>query len=93
MAIVSDCFAIGSTVACKTCDNTVIEGEVQAFDPQTKMLVLSILSIRVVRLELYVLYHLTPMIARILLVFYAVLFVILFTRASVGDVTNINRRF
>lgn len=40
MAGVSDCFAIGSTVACKTCYNKVIEGEVQAFDPQTKMLVL-----------------------------------------------------
>ncbi|CAB0011453.1 unnamed protein product [Nesidiocoris tenuis] len=40
MAGVSDCFAIGSIVACKTCYNTVVEGEVQAFDPQTKMLVL-----------------------------------------------------
>lgn len=40
MAGVSDCFAIGSTVACKTCYNKLIEGEVQAFDPQTKMLVL-----------------------------------------------------
>uniref|UniRef100_R4FLG4 Putative anticodon-binding domain protein n=1 Tax=Rhodnius prolixus TaxID=13249 RepID=R4FLG4_RHOPR len=40
MAGVSECFAIGSIVACKTCYNKVIEGEVQAFDPQTKMLVL-----------------------------------------------------
>ncbi|KAK9496487.1 hypothetical protein O3M35_013221 [Rhynocoris fuscipes] len=40
MAGVSDCFSIGSIVACKTCYNKVIEGEVQAFDPQTKMLVL-----------------------------------------------------
>lgn len=40
MAGVSDCFTIGSIVACKTCYNTVVEGEVQAFDPQTKMLIL-----------------------------------------------------
>lgn len=46
MAGVSDYFAIGSLVACKTCYNTIVEGEVQAFDPQTKMLILSILLIR-----------------------------------------------
>ncbi|KAF6210710.1 hypothetical protein GE061_013817 [Apolygus lucorum] len=40
MAGVSDYFAIGSIVACKTCYNTIVEGEVQAFDPQTKMLIL-----------------------------------------------------
>ncbi|KAK2578637.1 hypothetical protein KPH14_012129 [Odynerus spinipes] len=40
MAGVSDCFSIGSTVACKTCYNKEIEGEVLAFDPQTKMLIL-----------------------------------------------------
>ncbi|XP_020709843.1 protein LSM12 homolog A-like [Athalia rosae] len=40
MAGVSDWFSIGSTVACKTCYNKEIEGEVLAFDPQTKMLVL-----------------------------------------------------
>lgn len=43
MAGVSDCFGIGSIVACKTCYNKEIEGEVLAFDPQTKMLILSIL--------------------------------------------------
>uniref|UniRef100_A0A1B6GS47 Uncharacterized protein n=1 Tax=Cuerna arida TaxID=1464854 RepID=A0A1B6GS47_9HEMI len=40
MAGVSECFGIGSTVACKTCYNREIEGEVLAFDPQTKMLIL-----------------------------------------------------
>ncbi|KAK0175699.1 hypothetical protein PV327_009428 [Microctonus hyperodae] len=40
MAGVSDWFSIGSTVACKTCYNKEIEGEVLAFDPQTKMLIL-----------------------------------------------------
>lgn len=43
MAGVGDCFGIGSIVACKTCYNKEIEGEVLAFDPQTKMLILSIL--------------------------------------------------
>lgn len=36
----SDCFTIGSIVATKTCYNEEIEGEVLAFDPQTKMLIL-----------------------------------------------------
>lgn len=40
MSVVADCFTIGSTVACKTCYNEDIEGEVLAFDPQTKMLIL-----------------------------------------------------
>ncbi|CAD6232522.1 GSCOCG00006931001-RA-CDS [Cotesia congregata] len=40
MAGVSDWFSIGSTVACKTCYKKDIEGEVLAFDPQTKMLIL-----------------------------------------------------
>nr|QBH72784.1 hypothetical protein [Aphelinus abdominalis] len=40
MAGVSDYFSIGSTVACKTCYDTEIEGEVLAFDQQTKMLIL-----------------------------------------------------
>ncbi|XP_058799225.1 protein LSM12 homolog A-like [Phymastichus coffea] len=40
MAGVSDYFSIGSTVACKTCHNKEIEGEVLAFDQQTKMLIL-----------------------------------------------------
>ncbi|KAL1117835.1 hypothetical protein AAG570_004150 [Ranatra chinensis] len=40
MAGVGDWFTIGSVVACKTCYNKVIEGEVLAFDPQTKMLIL-----------------------------------------------------
>lgn len=43
MAAVSECFSIGSTVACTTCFNQNIEGEVLAFDPNTKMLILSIL--------------------------------------------------
>lgn len=43
MAAVSECFSIGSTVACTTCFNQNIEGEVLAFDPLTKMLILSIL--------------------------------------------------
>lgn len=43
MAAVSDCFTVGSTVACTTCFHKNIEGEVLAFDPETKMLILSIL--------------------------------------------------
>lgn len=43
MAGASDWFSIGSTVLCKTCHEKEIEGEVLAFDPQTKMLILSIL--------------------------------------------------
>ncbi|XP_004922171.1 protein LSM12 homolog A [Bombyx mandarina] len=39
-AVVSDCFTIGSIVATRTCYNENIEGEVLAFDPQTKMLIL-----------------------------------------------------
>ncbi|KAJ8706802.1 hypothetical protein PYW07_012880 [Mythimna separata] len=38
--VVSDCFTIGSIVATRTCYNENIEGEVLAFDPQTKMLIL-----------------------------------------------------
>lgn len=38
--VVSDCFTIGSIVATRTCYNQEIEGEVLAFDPQTKMLIL-----------------------------------------------------
>ncbi|XP_013193846.1 protein LSM12-like [Amyelois transitella] len=38
--VVSDCFTIGSIVATRTCYNEEIEGEVLAFDPQTKMLIL-----------------------------------------------------
>ena len=41
--LVQDCFSIGSTVACTTCYNQNYEGEVLAFDQQTKMLILSIL--------------------------------------------------
>lgn len=40
MAGVNDWFSIGSTVTCKTCYDKEIEGEVLAFDPQTKMLIL-----------------------------------------------------
>lgn len=43
MAGISECFSIGSTVSCTTCFKQVIEGDVLAFDPSTKMLVLSIL--------------------------------------------------
>lgn len=43
MAGNSDWFSIGSTVSCRTCYSQEIEGEVLAFDPQTKMLILSIL--------------------------------------------------
>lgn len=43
MAEVSECFTIGSVVSCKTCHSKDIEGEVVAFDPSTKMLILSIL--------------------------------------------------
>lgn len=46
MAAVGDCFTIGSTVSCTTCFNQNIEGEVLAFDHQTKMLILSILFIK-----------------------------------------------
>ncbi|XP_063219939.1 protein LSM12 isoform X2 [Bacillus rossius redtenbacheri] len=45
MAAVNECFSLGSTVACKTCFKQEIEGEVLAFDPQTKMLILSALKI------------------------------------------------
>lgn len=45
MAAVLDYFTIGSTVWCRTCYNAEIEGEVMAFDPQVKILILSILFI------------------------------------------------
>lgn len=41
MTGMSECFSIGSTVSCVTCFKQVIEGDVLAFDPSTKMLVLS----------------------------------------------------
>jgi len=44
MAAVSDCFTLGSTVWCKTCYNQEIEGDVLAFDPQTKILILKCAS-------------------------------------------------
>ncbi|KAH8314931.1 hypothetical protein KR074_004008 [Drosophila pseudoananassae] len=37
---VNDCFTIGSTVVCTTCFNEEVEGEVLAFDHNTKMLIL-----------------------------------------------------
>lgn len=40
MAAVNDCFTIGSTVLCTTCFNQEVEGEVLAFDHNTKMLIL-----------------------------------------------------
>lgn len=54
MAGVGDYFSIGSTVACKTCYEKEIEGEVLAFDQQTKMLILSIL------LNLWEIFQLIP---------------------------------
>lgn len=42
--LVQDCFSIGSTVACTTCYNQNYEGEVLAFDQQTKMLILKCAS-------------------------------------------------
>lgn len=44
MAAVSDCFTLGSTVWCRTCYNQEIEGDVLAFDPQTKILILKCAS-------------------------------------------------
>lgn len=43
MAAVSDCFSLGSTIWCRTCYDKEVEGEVVAFDPQSKFLILSIL--------------------------------------------------
>ncbi|XP_013111565.1 LSM12 homolog A [Stomoxys calcitrans] len=40
MAADNDCFSIGSTVMCTTCFNEEFEGEVLAFDHNTKMLIL-----------------------------------------------------
>lgn len=39
----SDYFSLGSTIWCKTCYNKEVEGEVVAFEPQSKFLILSIL--------------------------------------------------
>jgi len=44
MSAVSDCFSVGSTVSCTTCFQKNIEGEVLAFDPETKMLILKCTS-------------------------------------------------
>ncbi|KAL1488279.1 hypothetical protein ABEB36_015232 [Hypothenemus hampei] len=40
MAAVSDIFSLGSIVWCRTCYNAEFEGEVLAFDPPSKMLIL-----------------------------------------------------
>ncbi|KAL3271718.1 hypothetical protein HHI36_022189 [Cryptolaemus montrouzieri] len=40
MAAVSDCFSLGSIVWCRTCYDTEVEGEVLAFDANTKILIL-----------------------------------------------------
>jgi len=40
MSGASECFSIGSIVACKTCFSETVEGEVLAFDPNTQMLIL-----------------------------------------------------
>uniref|UniRef100_T1J8D5 Rho GTPase-activating protein 21 n=1 Tax=Strigamia maritima TaxID=126957 RepID=T1J8D5_STRMM len=44
MAEGSEYFSIGSIVTCKSCFDKQFEGEVLAFDPQTRMLILNILS-------------------------------------------------
>lgn len=44
MAGLSDCFSIGSIVSCKTCYSEDIEGEVVAFEPHTKTLILKCAS-------------------------------------------------
>ncbi|VEN46823.1 unnamed protein product [Callosobruchus maculatus] len=44
MAAVSDFFSLGSVVWCRTCYNQEVEGEVLAFDPQTKILILKCTS-------------------------------------------------
>lgn len=59
MTNISDCFNIGSIVACRTCYQKNIEGEVLAFDAQTKILILSILFIRYPSLLYSV--HLSPL--------------------------------
>lgn len=43
MAAPADFFSLGSTVWCKTCYNSEVQGEVLAFDPTSKILILSIL--------------------------------------------------
>lgn len=43
MAAVSEIFSLGSIVWCRTCYDAEIEGEVLAFEPQNKILILSIL--------------------------------------------------
>ncbi|CAG9767726.1 unnamed protein product [Ceutorhynchus assimilis] len=40
MAAVSDIFSVGSIVWCRTCYNAEVEGEVLAFEPQNKILIL-----------------------------------------------------
>lgn len=41
MAQMQDCFSLGSTVAVTTCYDESIEGQVMAFDLNTKLLILS----------------------------------------------------
>lgn len=41
MALQTDCFSVGSTVAVTTCYDESIEGQVMAFDLNTKLLILS----------------------------------------------------
>lgn len=52
--VMGDCFTIGSIVICKTCYNQEIEGEVVAFDPQSKMLILSILYYIIINLQVFI---------------------------------------
>ncbi|XP_050315749.1 LSM12 homolog A-like [Anthonomus grandis grandis] len=44
MAGVNDLFTLGSVVWCRTCYNTEVEGEVMAFEPLNKMLILKCAS-------------------------------------------------
>lgn len=46
MAAPGEYFSVGSQVSCRTCQETRLQGEVVAFDYQSKMLALSILPWR-----------------------------------------------
>lgn len=45
MAAPGEYFSVGSQVSCRTCQETRLQGEVVAFDYQSKMLALSILTV------------------------------------------------
>lgn len=44
-------FSLGDIVHCTTCFNQTLEGEMMAFDPKTKMIILSILLQEELRLD------------------------------------------